>query len=51
MKERETDALLRSDLRKICAMSRGFGRDSLLLAAVYSGRYPFTNSGNIRSVR
>lgn len=34
MTERQADALLRSDLRKICAMFRGFGRDSLLLAAL-----------------
>ena len=33
MTERQADALLRSDLRKLCAMFRGFGRDSLLLAA------------------
>ena len=34
MTERQADALLRSDLRKLCAMFRGFGRDSLLLAAL-----------------
>ena len=34
MTERQSDALLRSDLRKLCAMFRGFGRDSLLLAAL-----------------
>ena len=34
MSERQADALLRSDLRKLCAMFRGFGRDSLLLAAL-----------------
>ena len=34
MTERHADALLRSDLRKLCAMFRGFGRDSLLLAAL-----------------
>ena len=33
MTERQADALLRPDLRKLCAMFRGFGRDSLLLAA------------------
>ena len=34
MTERQADALLRSDLRKLCAMFRGFGRDSLLLATL-----------------
>ena len=34
MTERQADALLRSDLRKLCAMFRDFGRDSLLLAAL-----------------
>jgi len=34
MTERQADALLRSDIRKLCAMFRGFGRDSLLLAAL-----------------
>lgn len=34
MTKRQADALLRSDLRKLCAMFRGFGRDSLLLAAL-----------------
>ena len=34
MPERQADALLRSDVRKLCAMFRGFGRDSLLLAAL-----------------
>ena len=34
MTERQADRLLRSDLRKLCAMFRGFGRDSLLLAAL-----------------
>lgn len=34
MSERQADALLRSDLRKLCAMFRGSGRDSLLLAAL-----------------
>ena len=34
MTERQADALLRSDLRKLCAMFRGFGHDSLLLAAL-----------------
>lgn len=34
MTERQADALLRSDFRKLCAMFRGFGRDSLLLAAL-----------------
>ena len=34
MPERQADALLRSDIRKLCAMFRGFGRDSLLLAAL-----------------
>ena len=34
MSERQADALLRFDLRKLCAMFRGFGRDSLLLAAL-----------------
>ena len=34
MSERQADALLRSDLRKLCAMFRSFGRDSLLLAAL-----------------
>ena len=34
MSERQADALLRSDFRKLCAMFRGFGRDSLLLAAL-----------------
>ena len=34
MSERQADALLRSDLRKLCAMFRDFGRDSLLLAAL-----------------
>ena len=32
--ERQADALLRSDLRKLCAMFSGFGCDSLLLAAL-----------------
>ena len=36
MKERQADALLRSELRKLCVMFRGFGRDSLLLAALAS---------------
>lgn len=30
----EADALLRKDLRKLCALYRGFGRDSLLLGAL-----------------
>ena len=30
----QAKTLLRSDLRKLCAMFRGFGRDSLLLAAL-----------------
>ena len=34
MTERQADRLLRSDLRKLCTMFRGFGRDSLLLAAL-----------------
>ena len=34
MTKRQADALLRSDLRKLCAMFRGFGRDSLLLATL-----------------
>jgi len=34
MTERQADALLPSDLRKLCVMFRGFGRDSLLLAAL-----------------
>ena len=34
MTERQADALLRSDLRKLCAMFRGFGRDSLLLSEI-----------------
>lgn len=34
MTERQADALLRSDLRKLCTMFRGFGRDSLLLATL-----------------
>ena len=34
MTERQADALLRSDLRKLCAMFRDFGRDSLLLATL-----------------
>ena len=34
MSERQADALLRSDLRKLCAMFRGSGRDSLLLATL-----------------
>ena len=34
MTERQADALLRSDLRKLCAMFRGFGCDSLLLATL-----------------
>ena len=34
MTERQADALLRSDLRKLCAIFRAFGRDSLLLAAL-----------------
>ena len=34
MTERQADALLRSELRKLCAMFRGFGRASLLLAAL-----------------
>lgn len=31
---RQTDALLRKDLRKFCALYRSFGADSLLLACV-----------------
>ena len=34
MTERQADALLRSDLRKLCAMFRDFSRDSLLLATL-----------------
>ena len=34
MTERQADALLRSDLRKLCVMFRDFGRDSLLLATL-----------------
>ena len=51
MTERQADALLRSDLRKLCAMFRGFGRDSLLLAALAynvmkSRMYAKMRSGN-----
>ena len=52
MIKRDTDALLRKDLRKFCAMFRQFGKDSLLLATLAynvdpyrlweAGRYPKT---------
>jgi len=34
MTKRQADALLRSDLRKLCATFRSFGKDSLLLATL-----------------
>ncbi len=34
MSEKEADALLRKDLRGLCSIFRGFGRDSLLLATL-----------------
>lgn len=34
MSERKADALLRKDLQGLCAVFRGFGRDSLLLATL-----------------
>ena len=41
MTEREADALLRSDLRKLCAMFRDFGRDTLILSEISDNRsYP-----------
>ena len=41
MTERQADALLRSDLRKLCAKFRGFGRDSYLLSEISDNRsYP-----------
>lgn len=44
MTERQADALLRSDLRKLCAMFRGFGRDSLLLSEISDkSNYPNQN--------
>lgn len=32
--EKEADALLRKDLRKLCRIYRSYGKDSLLLAAL-----------------
>ncbi len=45
----EGDALLRSDLKKFCAMFRKFGKDSLLLAtlAYNVGPYRLLGSGKI----
>ena len=34
LSEKEADALLRNDLRKLCARYRSFGADSLILAAL-----------------
>lgn len=34
MTEKEAEALLRNDLRKLCSIFRGFGKDSLLLATL-----------------
>lgn len=49
MIKRDTDALLRKDLRKFCAMFRQFGKDSLLLAtlAYNVGPYRLLGSGKI----
>lgn len=34
LSEKQADALLRSDLKKLCALYRGYGADSLLLGAL-----------------
>lgn len=49
MTKRDTDALLRKDLRKFCTMFRQFGRDSLLLAtlAYNVDSYRLLESGKI----
>lgn len=49
MTKRDTDALLRKDLRKFCTMFRQFGKDSLHLAtlAYNVGPYRLLGSGKI----
>lgn len=49
MTKRDTDALLRKDLRKFCTMFWQFGKDSLLLAtlAYNVGLYRLLGSGKI----
>lgn len=46
MTKRQADALLRKDLRKLCAMFRQFGRDSLLLAALAYNVGPYRLLGS-----
>ena len=40
--EKQADSLLRSDLRKLCALFRSYGKDSLLLSEISDNRYEST---------
>lgn len=46
MIKRDTDALLRKDLRKFCAMFRQFGKDSLLLTTLAYNVDPYRLLGS-----
>ena len=44
--EKQADSLLRSDLRKLCALFRSYGKDSLLLATLSYNVGPYKVLGN-----